>query len=750
MARLWPEADSDSARRNLNEAVYVIRKEHGEGLIDGRGDELALDATRLTCDLWEFDAAFLDQRWDACLAAYGGPFLDGVHISDAPEFERWCDEQRAACADRFARACIARGDSLTSQGDHRGAIDVWRRFVAQDALSGTAVLRLARSLAANGDRASAIQAIGLHEQQLRAQLETQLDPDLEQLRRELRTADRPVGATAPAVVPTPAVAPIGASEPTPPAVPVPAPARARVWRGVAATALVAAAAMVFTREGTPDPGIARVHLVVTPFADRSASGDEGPSAEGLTQDVIDRLSGGSAFTVASWNAVRTMSRAGISPDSIARAVQADWVIDGSLDVRGESLRVVTRLLDARTDRVLGIDTVERPLNRVATVADDVIDGVVRELRVRLGREVRLREVDAGTTNETAKRLHQRARSDVADALELAQGRSVADVRSAVDLVERADSVLVVAESFDPSWSAPLLERARLLLHLEALSAPTITPGRLVAMTERLDALIAQRPELAPALELRGRLELAWIGRDTAELARATRAVEWLRRAITIDSTLAGAHAALSLAQSILGQHGPSLQSADRALRHDAFLEEAQRVLTGGFYAAYALDSAPALDRWCERGRAAFPGHIPLQQCALLVRRSRPATAADVEWAWREVARLDSLESAERASMTGREYSPLFRRAVATAITARAGERARARRELADLRLKTSANDEMRLSFRPDEAVILLALADTAGACATVDVAYRARALTRSMLEGDPALRALTQARCGRS
>ena len=753
VARLWPEADADSARRNLNEAVYVIRKEHGEGVIEGRGDDLAIGASHLTCDLWDFEGAFIEQRWEACLAAYGGPFLDGVHISDAPEFERWCDEQRTVCGDRFARACLAWGDALALRGDQDRAVEVWRRFVAQDALSATAVLRLARSLSANGDRAAALHVIGQHEQLLRSQLETELDPALEELRRGLRTVDRGATTAAPAVVaaataPTPHATPTAL--PISDAAPVPTTTRARVWRWVTAAAAVGAAAMLFARESPSNPGTARVHLVVTPFVDRSASGDEGPAADGLTQDVIDRLSGGSAFTVASWNAVRTMSRAGAATDSIARAVRADWVIEGSLDVRDGMLRVVTRLLDARGDRVLGIDTVERPLNHVATVADDVVDGVVRELRVRLGREVRVREVEAGTTDETAKRLHQRARSDIEDGLELAQGRSPADVRSAVELIERADSVLVRAESFDPAWSAPLLERVRVLLHLNVLSPLTVAPDRLAAMTKQLETLIQRRPELASALELRGRLELAWIGRDTAELARATGAVEWLRRAITADSTLAGAHAALSLAQSILGQHGPSLQSADRALRHDAFLEEAQRVLTGGFYAAFALDSAPAVDRWCARGRAAFPGHMPLQQCALLVRRSRPATAADVDWAWREVARLDSLESAERASLTGREYSPLFRRAVAAAITARAGDRARATRELAALRSATSANDAMRLAFRPDEAVILLALADTAGACATVGVAFGARALTRSMLEGDPALRVLTPARCGRS
>jgi hypothetical protein len=49
------------------------------------------------------------------LAASSGPFLDGVFISDAPEFERWPESERS----RFARIFFVVARDAGSTGDQR-------------------------------------------------------------------------------------------------------------------------------------------------------------------------------------------------------------------------------------------------------------------------------------------------------------------------------------------------------------------------------------------------------------------------------------------------------------------------------------------------------------------------------------------------------------------------------------------------------------------------------------------------------
>ena len=78
------------------------------------GDDLRLNPDRLTCDLWEFEAALAREDPEAAVSRLPRPFLSGFHLSDAEEFERWADGERSRLARRYspgARAAGGAGDS---------------------------------------------------------------------------------------------------------------------------------------------------------------------------------------------------------------------------------------------------------------------------------------------------------------------------------------------------------------------------------------------------------------------------------------------------------------------------------------------------------------------------------------------------------------------------------------------------------------------------------------------------------------
>ena len=54
---LWPEHPEEGARKLLSEALYVIRKELGEGTLTAAGDEIRLDTALVESDLHTFLAA---------------------------------------------------------------------------------------------------------------------------------------------------------------------------------------------------------------------------------------------------------------------------------------------------------------------------------------------------------------------------------------------------------------------------------------------------------------------------------------------------------------------------------------------------------------------------------------------------------------------------------------------------------------------------------------------------------------------
>jgi DNA-binding SARP family transcriptional activator len=109
MACLWPQSDSERGRRRLRHALHLLRAALGKDALLSHGDELRLDPARLGCDLWEFREALERGALEAGVTAYGGPFLNGVYLDDAEEFERWVEVERSCLASsgRFRAAAAA-------------------------------------------------------------------------------------------------------------------------------------------------------------------------------------------------------------------------------------------------------------------------------------------------------------------------------------------------------------------------------------------------------------------------------------------------------------------------------------------------------------------------------------------------------------------------------------------------------------------------------------------------------------------
>ncbi|HST58203.1 MAG TPA: BTAD domain-containing putative transcriptional regulator [Longimicrobium sp.] len=212
---LWSEHPADAARHTLSEALYVLRKDLGEDGFVVVGDEVGLDPARVHCDVDVFQRALEEKRWEDAVAAYGGPFLDGFYVTDAPEFERWAETERNRLARAYGRALEELATGLEEQGAHLGAGEWWRSLLAHDAFSSRVALRLVRSLERAGERAAALRAAETHVLLLREELGVGPDPELTALMEELRRAPPP---------PAPATAAPATSAPLPSAPDPPVPA----------------------------------------------------------------------------------------------------------------------------------------------------------------------------------------------------------------------------------------------------------------------------------------------------------------------------------------------------------------------------------------------------------------------------------------------------------------------------------------------------------------------------------------------
>src|SRR5690242_3634766 len=103
IAQLWPETDTERARHSLRQWIFLLRRDLGgdEDVLVGTTD-LRLNPKLITSDVGDFERAIASGDDETAAAVYEGPFLDGFHIAEAGEFERWMEVQRSRYASRFA------------------------------------------------------------------------------------------------------------------------------------------------------------------------------------------------------------------------------------------------------------------------------------------------------------------------------------------------------------------------------------------------------------------------------------------------------------------------------------------------------------------------------------------------------------------------------------------------------------------------------------------------------------------------
>ena len=746
LALLWPDHSPDAARRLLSEAVYVLRRELGEGVVGTVGDELTLAST-LLCDVDDFMAAAKAGDGAAATKTYGGPLLDGWYVRNAPDFEHWVEGERVRLAGLHTNALRDVAQAHEAANEWREAATWWQTFARIEPYNSTAVLRAASALANAGEPASGLHALLSHAELLRTELGVEPDAELVALTQQIRLGNVSPRRDSP---PASAVAFDGyrrlattstfvspaehdrngqhlISAMPPEAKSVRRRAWSATWALMTLAGIVTVSALVlgatyFSRARSqrvhpPGPesldALDRRRIAVLYFEDRSEGGTLRYLSDGLTEYLINELSRVRGLHVTSPEAVRALRNLPI--DSIARALHVRTIVRATVERSAGTVRVSARVLDASTQEQVGAVIAEAPLGEPFALEDGLSARIAVELVRWIGRAVRLAEsrdgARFGARSNRALDLVLRAERLRKDAEEarVSAGRDSASVESARMALRRADSLLAESESIDRTWAVPAIERGWVamlggLLESGATRAVALGPG--LGHVERAITLLESRPEhdslmLARALYTRGLLR---VNNATAvqtfrpESSMIRSGEEDLLRAIQYDSTLAGAWAALALPRWLRGDFRGVEFAAARALAADEYLEDASTVLGWAWHAANARGDRVQAERWCTRGRQQLPNDWHFTECELTIMRLDVAglsgRSPDAERAWALVRELDRIDPAPRARISGHPYSPIFRRMIAAMVSASSGDRSTARATLAQARNEVKGNAEL--------------------------------------------------------
>ena len=380
-----------------------------------------------------------------------------------------------------------------------------------------------------------------------------------------------------------------------------------------------------------------------------------PAAERLTESLIRELSTVRVLSVVSPNGVAQFRSDTVARDSVARALKVGTLVEGTIEPEGkDQLRITVRLYDVSGANLGSARTIKVNRNALFKAEESVARDVSAALRQVLGPEIHVREAQAATRNMTAWTLFNRAES----ARKQAAGPDAADPARANASLHAADSLLRLAQSSDPKWIEPTLQRIQVALDGSRLLPEAQVGPHLDSALTLVDAAFAVDANSAKALELRGTIKhKQWqAGRRTLDPrvrdALLTGAEDDLVGAIRKDDRLVTAYATLSELYFDKKDVPASLLKAQTAYQADEFLSNSKDILARLFLGSYNTQAFADAQRWCDEGARRYPTSLAFTRCNLLLQLAPDATP-DPTQAWALAARIDSLAApAARALQTG--------------------------------------------------------------------------------------------------
>jgi len=293
------------------------------------------------------------------------------------------------------------------------------------------------------------------------------------------------------------------------------------WRHAVTTASAGAAASDAT-------------VAVLPFKPLAAESRDELLEVGMADSLITRLSTVPGLVVRSVRSVRRYAGAEQDPIRAAQDLNVAWIVDGSLQRRGDQLRVSARLLRTADGSAAWSGSFDEKFNSVFDVQDQISTRVMLALAPRLASQAGVaagaRPTDlGGTRNTDAYELYLAAARQL-------QIRRANSTRKGIELLNQA-------LTFDPTYALAYAALAE--AHRETLLNSDAVPARATeAAKAAVQRALALAPNLAEAMTENAYshyyFAFDWPGAERE-----------FRRALTINANMAPAH--FGLAQLLLTQ-----------------------------------------------------------------------------------------------------------------------------------------------------------------------------------------------------
>ncbi len=193
-------------------------------------------------------------------------------------------------------------------------------------------------------------------------------------------------------------------------------------------------------------------IAVLPFG--TAVGDQDWFSDGIVEDITTALARSRRLRVVSKNYSFAFKGRAMRGDEIARELRVRHLLEGSVRLAGQRVRVSTRLIEAETGDLLWAERFDRDMADIFAIQDEITEAVVRQLETELLAEEKAAIRQARTANIEAYHYELRGRqltSALTKSNLLVARRMFAKAVELDPLYARAHASMVICDCYLRDW-----------------------------------------------------------------------------------------------------------------------------------------------------------------------------------------------------------------------------------------------------------------------------------------------------------
>ena len=124
-------------------------------------------------------------------------------------------------------------------------------------------------------------------------------------------------------------------------------------------------------------------IAVLPFINMSGDPEQEYFSDGITEDIITDLSKISALFVVSRNTAFTFKGKNVDIDQVAARLDVQYILEGSVRKANDRVRISAQLIDGRTGGHVWAERYDRKFEDIFDLQDDISRSIVAALRIRM-------------------------------------------------------------------------------------------------------------------------------------------------------------------------------------------------------------------------------------------------------------------------------------------------------------------------------------------------------------------------------